>query len=142
MNRVLIIEDEMATAEPVKEALELYQVSADIARNGKEGLALFSENNYDLILLDLKMPGMDGETVLTEIRKQDPFVDVIVYTNYSDFTDIKKLTNIGIQGYLNKGPAADLPVLIQTIVDKLAPLDSDAVEKMLLQTPGEMFEEK
>ena len=83
MSKVLIIEDEIDTATPVKLALELEGISADIAKDGKEGLVLFAQNDYDLILLDLKMPGMSGEEVLSEIRRQDPFIDVIIYTNYS-----------------------------------------------------------
>ena len=97
MNRVLIIEDETETAEAVKEALALDDISADIASDGESGLQKFVANNYDLILLDLKMPGLSGDEVLSEIRKRDPFVDVIIYTNYTDFADIKKLANIGIE---------------------------------------------
>ena len=115
MNRVLIIEDETATAEAVKEALALDDISADIASDGESGLEKLKSNNYDLILLDLKMPGLSGDEVLSEIRKQDPFIDVIIYTNYTEFADIKKLANIGIDGYINKGPKADLSELISAI---------------------------
>ena len=92
MNRVLIIEDEKITAEAVKAALAMKNVDADIAENGEKGLAMFEERDYDLILLDLKMPGMDGEEILMQIRKEDPFVDVVIYTNYQEFADIKKPT--------------------------------------------------
>lgn len=141
MNNVLIIEDEGMTAAAVQEALKLYDVSADIAQDGEEGLELFRKNNYDLILLDLKMPKMNGEEVLTKIRQEDPFVDVIIYTNYSNFEDAKKLTNIGIQGYVNKGAQADLQMLIDQIMEKLAPLDEDSLEQMIRHTPEEMFRE-
>lgn len=141
MNNVLIIEDEGMTASAVQDALKLYDVSADIAQDGEEGLELFRRNNYDLILLDLKMPKMNGEEVLTKIRQEDPFVDVIVYTNYSDFEDAKKLMNIGIQGYVNKGANADLQMLIKQIMEKLAPLDEDSLEQMIRHTPEEMFQE-
>lgn len=142
MNKILIIEDEIDTATPVKDALALEGIEADIAKDGSTGLQMFKTNNYDLILLDLKMPGLDGESVLSEIRKLDPFVDVIVYTNYSEFADIKKLTNIGIQGYINKGPEADLQKLVNLIMNKLAPLSEDDVEKLVRATPEELFEEK
>ena len=135
MSKILIIEDEIDTAVPVKVALELEGINADIAKNGAEGLALFRHNEYDLILLDLRMPGISGEEVLTEIRKIDPFVDVIIYTNYSDFSDIKRLTNIGIEGYVNKGPNAELTELIEMIKSKLTPLDEFTTRKLLDSLP-------
>lgn len=137
MSLVLIIEDEPATAAPVKEALEIEGIQADIASNGIAGVALFREKTYDLVLLDLKLPGLSGEEVLSTIRKENPFVTVIVYTNYSDFADIKKLTNIGIDGYINKGPEADLDELIDTIKSKLAPIDSDAIDVLFKEFPNE-----
>lgn len=136
MNRVLIIEDETETAEAVKEALALDDISADIASDGESGLQKFVANNYDLILLDLKMPGLSGDEVLSEIRKRDPFVDVIIYTNYTDFADIKKLANIGIEGYINKGPKADLSELIDAIKEKLAPLNDETISALLKDVPS------
>ena len=136
MNRVLIVEDEIVTAEAVKEALALDDISADIASDGKSGLEKFTSSNYDLILLDLKMPGLSGDEVLSEIRKQDPFIDVIIYTNYTDFADIKKLANIGIEGYINKGPKADLSELISAIKEKLAPLDDETISALLKDIPN------
>ena len=136
MNRILIIEDEFETANAVKEALALDDISADIALDGKKGLEMFEAENYDLVLLDLKMPGLAGEDVLSEIRKNDPFVDVIIYTNYSDFADIKKLTNIGIEGYINKGPSADLTELIDAIKKRLAPLDDESISALLKDVPN------
>lgn len=139
MYRILIIEDELNTAEPVKEALELYGYEADIAENGVIGIDMFQKNEYDLVLLDLKMPQMNGEEALRKIREMDPYVYVIVYTNYSDFGDIKTMTNLGIDGYVNKGPSADLKELMNMIQDKLNPLDSEGV-KVLLDGLPEMPE--
>lgn len=136
MNRVLIIEDENFTAQAVKDALALDDISADIASDGKDGLEKFTSNSYDLILLDLKMPGLSGDEVLNEIRKQDPFIDVIIYTNYTDFADIKKLTNIGIDGYINKGPKSDLSELVAVIKEKLAPLSEDTITTLLKDVPN------
>lgn len=135
MSKVLIIEDELSTANPVQEALALESIQADIATDGTKGLAMFLEGDYDLVLLDLKMPGMSGEEVLSAIRKEDPFVDIIIYTNYTEFEDIKKLTNIGIDGYINKGPNADLMTLIEAIKEKLAPLSDDMIDYLLDSVP-------
>lgn len=131
MNKVLIIEDEMMTAEPVKEALQLNGISADIAEDGLKGLELIKKKDYDLILLDLKMPKLSGEEVLKEIRKIRPYVFVIIYTNFSEFADIKALVNIGIDGYVNKGPDADLQELIDKIKEKLEPFSIDDVKAIM-----------
>lgn len=135
MSQVLIIEDEIQTAAPVKEALQLEGISADIAPDGETGLKMLDKGMYDLVLLDLKMPGMTGEEVLSQIRKTNPFVDVIIYTNYSEFADIKKLANIGIDGYINKGPNADLSELLEKIKKTLAPLDDAMVDTLLRAIP-------
>ena len=135
MSKVLINEDELSTARPVQEALKINGIDAEIAQNGLQGLEMLKQDNYDLVLLDLKMPGLSGEEVLKEIRKADPFIDVVIYTNYSEFSDLKKLTNIGIDGYINKGATADLKELVNTIKQKLAPLDSEIIAKMMQDVP-------
>ena len=135
MSKVLIIEDELSTARPVQEALKINGIDAEIAQNGLQGLEMLKQDNFDLVLLDLKMPGLSGEEVLKEIRKADPFIDVVIYTNYSEFSDLKKLTNIGIDGYINKGATADLKELVNTIKQKLAPLDSEIIAKMMQDVP-------
>ena len=135
MNKVLIIEDEIRTAEPVQTALKFNGISADIAADGQQGIDMFKKTDYDLVLLDLKMPGMSGEDVLKQIREIDPFVDVIIYTNYSEFADIKKLTNIGIDGYINKGPNAELGELVNTIKEKLSPLSDEIALEILKDVP-------
>lgn len=131
MNKILIIEDEIMTAQTVKEALELNSMEAEIAEDGETGLKLIREKEYDLILLDLKMPKISGEDVLKEIRKIRPYVFVVIYTNFSDFTDLKALANIGIDGYVNKGPDADLEELIDIIKDKLEPFSIDTMQAIM-----------
>ncbi|MBE6085511.1 MAG: response regulator [Selenomonas ruminantium] len=131
MYQILIIEDEKDTANPVKGALELEGFMADIANNGDEAIKMFGQKEYDLVLLDIGLPGMSGEEVLRRIRDENPYVYVIVYTNYEAFEDIKKLTNIGIDGYINKGGSADLSELVKIIKDKLKPLDEIGVKKLL-----------
>lgn len=131
MNKVLIIEDELLTATTVKEALELNGIAADIAEDGIKGLDLVKKKDYDLILLDLKMPKLSGEEVLKEIRKIRPYIFVIIYTNFSDFADIKAFANIGIDGYVNKGPDSDLQELIDKIKEKLEPFSMDDMKAII-----------
>lgn len=131
MNKILIVEDEGMTAHAVKEALELNGMQAEIAEDGEIGLKLVKENEYDLILLDLKLPKYSGEEVLKEIRRVRPYTFVIIYTNFSDFADLKALANIGIDGYVNKGPDADLKELINAIKEKLEPFSVDNLQSIV-----------
>ena len=64
MNKVLIVEDESMTAKVVQEALKIQGIEADIAEDGEKGINLIKEKEYDLILLDLKMPKLSGEEVI------------------------------------------------------------------------------
>jgi len=139
--QVLIIEDEQDTAEAVQGALELEDIDSDIAIDGIEGLEKFKGGNYDLILLDLKMPKMSGEEVLKSIRKIDPFVDIVIYTNFQVFTDLKSLTNIGIDGFINKGAEADLKELITMIKEKLNPLDENGLDTLINKTANDICDE-
>ncbi len=131
MGKVLIIEDEAMTAKTVKSALELDGMEAEVAENGEIGLKLVKEKEYDLILLDLKMPKMSGEEVLREIRRIRPYVFVVVYTNFRDFMDLKVLTNIGIDGYVNKGADADLQELVDMVKEKLEPFTMESMRTII-----------
>lgn len=127
MFRLLVVEDDRDTAALVKAGLETEDMQVEIAYDGQEGLEKFKEGEYDLVLLDLQMPKMTGEELLKVIRKENPYIDIIVYTNYEKFADIKKLVNLGINGYVNKGPNADLNELIGMIKSKLEPLDEEGM---------------
>ncbi|MBR0153296.1 MAG: response regulator, partial [Lachnospiraceae bacterium] len=67
---VLIVEDEPAIAELEKDYLELSDIHADIAQTGPEGLEKALTGDYELVVLDLMLPGMDGFDVLKEIRER------------------------------------------------------------------------
>lgn len=131
MYKILLIEDEDATAGFVKKALENNGYEVEIAVDGEEGVLKFEKGNYDLVLLDLKLPKKEGVEVLQDIRRIDPYVYVIVYTNYSVFADIKRLTNIGVDGYINKGADAELQDVVDMVKDKLDPLNGEDVSRLV-----------
>lgn len=134
MYQILLVEDNRETAEFVKQAFEIEDMSVDIAYDGQEGFEQYVKGKYDLVLLDLEMPKMSGEELLIKIRNMNPYIDIIVYTNYAEFGDIKKLVNLGINGYVNKGPAADLNELIDMVKSKLEPMDEDSMKKLISNT--------
>lgn len=131
MYKILLVEDDKETASFVKSGLELEEMAVDVAVDGQDGFEHFQKNEYDLVLLDLEMPRMNGEELVIKIRNINPYIDIIVYTNYSQFADIKKLVNLGINGYINKGPEADLRELIDIVRSKLEPMNEDAMKTLI-----------
>lgn len=134
MYRLLLVEDNQETAEFVKQAFEIENMQVDVAYDGQEGFEQFFKQEYDLVILDLEMPKMNGEELLIKIRNSNPYIDIIVYTNYAEFGDIKKLVNLGINGYVNKGPNAELKELIDIVKSKLEPMDEETVKKLVNDT--------
>lgn len=90
MKKILLVEDEIAYLDLLKEELsqELYKIIS--AKNGDEGLDLAEKERPDLILLDIRMPVMDGLTMLTELRKSEfgKTVKVVILTNLEPDTDV------------------------------------------------------
>jgi two-component system copper resistance phosphate regulon response regulator CusR len=99
--RLLVIEDERKTGEYLKKGLEESGFTCDVAGNGIDGLHLASEENYDLIVLDVMLPGLDGWSVIKQLRskKQTP---VLFLTARDDIEDRVKGLELGGDDYLVK----------------------------------------
>jgi len=129
--KILIIEDENETSKFLSLALKKEDFDVEIAETGIIGLQKFKQTKFDLIVLDLKMPEMTGDEVLKELRKIDPFVQVVVYTNYNDAPIMQKLINMGIDGFIKKGADAELWGTVEFIKSKFEPLDDDKRQEVL-----------
>ena len=70
MSRILIVEDEVAIADLEKDYLELSDFQVDICNSGDEGLDMALKGDYNLVILDLMLPGMDGFEVCRKIREE------------------------------------------------------------------------
>jgi len=82
MERILVVEDDEGIQELLVETLPRLGYEPVIADNGKMGLETFQSQNFAIIITDVRMPKMDGLTMLKEIRKQDPKIPIIVITGY------------------------------------------------------------
>jgi DNA-binding response OmpR family regulator len=101
--RVLIVEDERRLAENVARSLrESAGYAVDLAFDGEEGLFMAGSNPYDLIILDLMLPKMDGKTVLYRIRLSGSGVPVLVLTARDEKESIVALLNAGADDYVAK----------------------------------------
>lgn len=138
-NRVLLVEDEEITGKTLKQALEQKDIEVVLAPDGPTALKGMEPGRYDLVVLDLKLPGMSGDQVLEELRKIDPFVDVVVYTNYEEPPVMKNLIRLGVEDYIRKGADADLWDTVQRIKDRLDPFSPEQQEQVIQAVPPEVF---
>jgi DNA-binding response OmpR family regulator len=140
-NTILLVEDEVKTGEMLKRALELEGMVVKWTENGKIALAEIEKNRFDLIILDLKLPEISGEAVLEGLRKVDPYVPVLVYTNYEEPPVMKKLMNLGVEGYIKKGAESDLWGIVDHVKSLLDPFSEEERNRLLQSAPEGMFKE-
>ena len=100
--RLLIVEDEDDLADVLSRLLRDAGFSCDIARDGEEGLSLALEPGYDLVILDLMLPRLQGERVLAELRTRGRDLPVLVLTARDAVTDRVRLLDAGADDYLTK----------------------------------------
>ena len=100
--RILIIEDEKKVASFIKKGLEEEYFAADIAYDGREGLRLVTSEEYDIVIMDIMLPYMDGFTLVKEIRKQNILTPVLMLTVKDSIKDKVEGLDAGADDYLTK----------------------------------------
>ena len=96
MSRILIVEDEESIAELEKDYLELSGFDVDIENSGKSGLAAALSGSYDLLILDLMLPGVDGFEICRTVREEKN-TPIIMVSAKKD--DIDKIRGLGLGAY-------------------------------------------
>ena len=109
----LVIDDEESIREGCRQALEAGGYRARVARDGKQGLRLVEQSRPNVVLVDLKMPGVDGLEVLQQIRRIDPGIVSIVITGYGTIDSAVEAMRRGAADYLRK--PFDDKVLLETV---------------------------
>lgn len=107
MHKVLVVDDDKVLQESVKQALEYHHFSVDVADNGREAVSAVYREKYDLVVMDVNMPEMDGIEALTEIKKYDQSIIVLILTAYSNVGDAVKAVKEGAYNYLEKPITSD-----------------------------------
>jgi len=100
--KILIVDDEIRQCDNMNELLILRNYDVTIATEGKKALELIRDNFFPVILLDIKMPGIDGEAVLKEIVKLHPTAKVIMVSGYSEEDSKEKFLALGAREYIVK----------------------------------------
>ena len=115
--RILLIEDEPKVSSLVKRGLIAERYAVDITADGREGLEYTEAYPYDLILLDLMLPGLSGPEVLQRIRRINQFVPILVLTARDSVDDKVKVFELGADDYLTKPFAfAELLVRVKALL--------------------------
>ena len=124
--KILIIEDAEKTASFLKKGLTEKGYVVDVESNGQEGLILAQVNNYDLIILDVMLPQLDGWSILKELRASDNKTHIIMLTARDDIEDKVKGLNLGADDYLVKPFAfSELVARIQTVLRRKPTIQKD-----------------
>lgn len=111
--KVLVVDDERDFLEPLVERLQLRKLQAQGVDSGEEALAFLALHPIDVIVLDVKMPGMDGLQVLREVKARHPLVEVVLLTGHASVESGMEGLELGAFDYLIK------PVKLDDLMERI-----------------------
>jgi two-component system response regulator CpxR len=112
-SKVLLVDDEREFVQTLSERLLMRDMGSAVAYDGESALQLIKEDEPDVMILDLRMPGIDGIEVLRRVKKTNPEVEVIILTGHGSEADREICMNLGAFAYLQK--PVDIDELSKTI---------------------------
>ncbi|QQG52597.1 MAG: response regulator [Candidatus Falkowbacteria bacterium] len=112
--RILLAEDERSISRALKLKLEMSGFEVEIAVNGEEALNLLKTKKFDLLLLDIMMPKMDGFSVMEEMKKRKDKTPILVLSNLSQEDDAKRAKSFGTIDFCIKSNSP-----LAEIIDKI-----------------------
>jgi NADH:ubiquinone oxidoreductase subunit E/CheY-like chemotaxis protein len=121
--KVLVIDDEEGIREGTRRILDIEGYHVETAESGEKGLELARAEPFDLYLLDLKMPGMDGVEVLKELKEIDPTACAVIVTGYASVDSAVATMKLGAFDYVTKPFTPDelLEVVEKALASKVVP---------------------
>ncbi len=112
-SKVLLVDDEPEFVETLSERLQMRDVGSAVAYNGEEALSVVENDEPEVMILDLRMPGIDGIEVLRRVKEGHPEVEVIILTGHGSKEDEKTCMDLGAFAYLRK--PVDIELLTRTM---------------------------
>jgi len=101
MYKILVVEDDIDIQELIKEFLVSQEYEVDVASDGMEGINMFNENKYDLVMLDIMLPNIDGYSLCKMIRTKSN-IPIMMLTALEDEKDEVKGFELGVDDYITK----------------------------------------
>jgi DNA-binding NtrC family response regulator len=140
--RLLIVDDEVKFVDSIAARLEMRGLEVAKAYDGLGAVDLARRQQFDLALLDLKMPGMDGREVLKIIKQENEHIEVVILTGHGSLESAVECTKLGAFGYLPK--PYELDALLEVLKDayharltkKLASRQ-DGIARVMAQAEGQ-----
>lgn len=121
---IIVVDDEQIILKSCKKILSSEGYEVDTFASAAEALAVFNNKQYDLIITDLKMPGIDGIEFMRQVRKTNPDINIIVITGYPSQESIKEALSLRIIDYL---PKPFTPSILSDVVAKAMELKKKGV---------------
>ena len=112
-SRVLLVDDEREFVQTLSERLEMRDVGSAVAYDGESALKMVEDEEPEVIILDLRMPGIDGIEVLRRVKKTHPHIEVIILTGHGSEDDRRQCMELGAFAYLQK--PVDIEALSETL---------------------------
>ena len=100
--RVLVVEDEVLLAASIRQGLAVEGFTVDVARDGVDGLWSATENSYDVIVLDIMLPRLNGYDVIKELRAREVWTPVLMLTARGGELEQAEALDLGADDYLTK----------------------------------------
>jgi DNA-binding response OmpR family regulator len=111
--KVLMVDDEEDFVKTLAERMQMRDLSPDVALSGEQALKRVQDDVPDVMVLDLKMPGIDGMEVLRRVRQAYPDVQVVILTGHGSEKDEAEARRLGAYAYLQK--PVDMEKLVKTL---------------------------
>jgi two-component system OmpR family response regulator len=121
--RVLVVDDEIDFLETIVKRLQARNINVSGVESGRQALEAIGEQDFDVVILDVKMPGMDGIETLREMKKKKPLVEVIILTGHASVESGIQGMQLGAFDYVMK------PVALDELLEKIR----QAYERKLIQ---------
>jgi DNA-binding NtrC family response regulator len=140
--KLLVVDDEIRFLQTLARRLGMRDFDVAAATSGQEAVEMARSREYDLALVDLKMPGMSGEEVLEVLKKEHPFIEVIILTGHGSIDSAVHCTRAGSYSYLQKpcetGELMEvLKCAYQRCVERKLQITSEKMEELMKISTGE-----
>jgi two-component system alkaline phosphatase synthesis response regulator PhoP len=133
-NSILVVEDEEALALGVRDALQHAGFEADVSHDGKRALGMLREREYDLVVLDLMLPGVNGLEILRTLRTENHRIRVLILTAVADEADVVRGFELGADDYMAK-PFSPKE-LVARVAAQFRRRDMDSSPPQKIELPG------